>query len=160
MNLPPTSLLCTQTNNTTTYNNSHTHTTLIWCTCTTTLGWTILPTTLLLLVIRDIIWLQCYLSKIAIANTQENINAIAVIMPPSFDDTIIQQATTHRKLTIAIPIMTIMKSWHQYISSSAPTMWPLNLWTRYRKMEDGAAGMQFDFDDEHTRQYIYIKNNQ
>ena len=64
----------------------------------------------------------CYLSKIAIANTQENINAIAVIMPPSFDDTIIQQATTHRELTIAIPIMTIMKSWHQYISSSAPTM--------------------------------------
>ena len=95
----------------------------------------------------------CYLSKIAIANTQENINAIAVIMPPSFDDTIIQQATTHRELTIAIPIMTIMKSWHQYISSSAPTMWPLNLWTRYWKMDDGAAGMQFDFDDEHTRWY-------
>ena len=46
--------------------------------------------------------------------------ATAMNMPPSFDDTI-QQATTHRTLTIAIPIVTIMKSWHQYISLATPT---------------------------------------
>ena len=156
MNLPPTSLLCTQTNNTTTLTRTLPSS---WCIALLPLdepypAYHSIACHSLSRVERHHLVAICYLSKIAIANTQENINAIAVIMPPSFDDTIIQQATTHRKLTIAIPIMTIMKSWHQYISSSAPTMWPLNLWTRYWKMDDGAAGMQFDFDDEHTRQYI------
>ena len=157
--LPPTSLLCTQTK----HNNSPTlptHTTLIMMYCTTTLGSTTrvyhsIACHSLSRVERH--RLQIAISQqIAIANTQEAswyYIATVMIMPPSFDNNIIQQATTHRKLTIAIPIVTIMKSWHQYISSSAPTMWPLNLWTRYWKMDDGAAGMQFDFDDEHTRWY-------
>ena len=95
-----------------------------WCTCTTTLGSTTrvyhsIACHSLSRVERH--RLQIAISQqIAIANTQEAswyYIATVMIMPPSFADTIIQQATTHRKLTIAIPIVTIMKSWHQYISS-------------------------------------------
>ena len=129
-----------------------------WCTCTTTLGSTTrvyhsIACHSLSRVERH--RLQIAISQqIAIANTQEAswyYIATVMIMPPSFADTIIQQATTHRKLTIAIPIVTIMKSWHQYISSSTPTMWALNLWTWCWRMDDGDAIRLRWY--EHTQQY-------
>ena len=116
-----------------------------WCTCTTTLGSTTrvyhsIACHSLSRVERH--RLQIAISQqIAITNTQEAswyYIATVMIMPPSFADTIIQQATTYRTLTIAIPLVTIMKAGINISLASTPTT-HLNLWTLCWRMDDGDA---------------------
>ena len=141
-NLPPTSLPHTAHKpNTTTHPRTLPH---HWCTCTTTLASTthVYHSIACPSEYRDVI---CRLQYSTVNRLQvcKHIRstwcciATAMNMPPSFND-IIQQATTHRTLTIAIPIVTIMKSWHQYISLATPTT-HLNLWTLCWRMDDGDA---------------------